>query len=378
MKRRIFAVVLIGVVIGMSGCGSDGDAYVDPDTQHEVEDDFDSTDEEDIDDDAGFEDEVEPEEDEEATVNPEEIEGIVAMVHQTVPSTASSDVQIFSIDPQTGVQKIIAEWRLENPASKNTDTPKFYLPDKSRVYGNSRDWLSSDLTKLSITAVLDNNERHAGWVDYEGNFFDVTSSVGGVKESSFSNPGPVIQGALGFDGEELVFYEEFLGDADATKYYYVPIDNVSEGAVREAGEDDWYYNEAITSTVGNNFYPTSWIDETTCIADVYDHVGRPRSVYVNTVTKEKTGYLPDAERYNWSGILSPDGSTIAFLSVSKASDGIVELYKMPISGGEPTKLTLEPNEDILQDTTALTQDDLYGPAALRDYEQYHFYLLEWK
>ena len=54
MKRRIFAAVLIGVVVGMSGCGSNGDTYVDPDTQYEVEDDFASTDEEAIDDDAGF------------------------------------------------------------------------------------------------------------------------------------------------------------------------------------------------------------------------------------------------------------------------------------------------------------------------------------
>lgn len=229
---------------------------------------------------------------------------------------------------------------------------------------------------LGATAVFDNNERHAGWVDYNGEFFDVTTSINAVQESSFSNPNPIIQSFLGFQGDQFAFYEE--SSQNDRRHYYVPTNDVSNGTVREVDINDWYFNEAFVSAARDEFYPTTWVDENTCIADIYDNVGCPQSVCVDIETGEMTHYLPDSERYNWSGVLSPDGITVAFLSVPQRADGVVELYTVPLSGGEPAKVMYESNDTLLEDITILTQDDLYGPTSLRNYEECHLYLLEWR
>ncbi len=388
MRKKIFVAMMIGCMI-LGGCGGSGDSTATTDSdnyeaEYDAEDDvLDASDGlagEDYASDEDVESEENETEDEEheGGIEPGEAKGVVAMVSQMDPSHAATSIQLICINPDSGAQDIIAEWHLETPASANTEVaePRFYLPDKSSVYGNDRDWLSSDLTKLSITAVFADNERHAGWLNSKSEFFDVTKTVGAEHEGSFANPNPVIQSALGFRNDDFAFYEDFSNGDQL--HYYVPADNISEDTISEADLEDWYFNKAFTSTAASEFYPTCWVTDSTCIADMYDHSGYPQSVMANIETEEITEYLPSSERYNWSGVLSPEGETIAFLSVSQQSNGIVEVYTVPTSGGEPTQVELEPNEELLLDTTTLTNDDLYGPTSIRNYTSYHFYFLEWR
>lgn len=368
--KKILIILLFSILL--SGCGEKttypSDSY---DSSYESEDVY-----PDVDEDTEVEEEY-SEGENAALEEPGEISGIIGMLYESSPAYGTKNLQIISINPDNGTQRIIADWNLKTSANTSTDETEmfFYLPEKSSLYGNNRDWLTDDFSKLGVTAIFANNERHAGWLNRKGEFFDVTESVGAIHESDFSNPDPVYQNVLGFNGDKLGLYEDFSNGEQ--KHYYVPVNNAVADAMSEVEVGDWYFDEAFVSTV-NDPYPTSWIDATTCIADVYDHIGHPRSIQANIETGETTEYLPESERYNWSGVLSPSGDTIAFLSVSQQSSGIVELYTVPFTGGEPTKIELEANEDLLLDTTTLTNDDLYGPTSVRNYTSYHFYLLEWK
>ncbi len=53
-------------------------------------------------------------------------------------------------------------------------------------------------------------------------------------------------------------------------------------------------------------------------------------------TSEKISLIPGEVRTNWSGVVSPDGKSVAFLSAGKSEDAAI--YSVPIDGGTPVKL----------------------------------------
>jgi Tol biopolymer transport system component len=101
----------------------------------------------------------------------------------------------------------------------------------------------------------------------------------------------------------------------------------------------------------------------------------PSSFIANLETGETQQYIPESERYTWSGVLSPDGNTIAFLSIPSNGGGNVELYTVPLGGGEPTNVPVIANEDIFVDITALPNSDLVITPGLGDV---YCFLLDWR
>lgn len=55
---------------------------------------------------------------------------------------------------------------------------------------------------------------------------------------------------------------------------------------------------------------------------------------------EKTEIVPGSETESWNGVVSPDGTEVAFIAYPDGSPRN-NIYRMPISGGEPTPI---PNE----------------------------------
>lgn len=342
MKRRIFAAVLIGLVIGMSGCGSDGDTYVDPDTQYEVEDDFDSTDEEDIDDDAGFEDEVESGEDEEGTVDPEEIEGIVAMM--THNTTQSCTIEIINIDPNTGDQRLISDFYLE----RSSDNDEIYKWADTRY--NMRGWFSDDFTKMAINKYYSGasssygNEDHAGWIDTDGYFTDVTGACMVKEDDGFFDTSLTQHGAIGFNDGQFMFFDTSTGDVYCSTVVDPPEITMGQPS-----------NDGIMNLLNQLTYRrrlTYQISPNACIVDYFETSNSPTSYIIDPATGETTYYIPEADRNNWSGILSPDGDTVAFLSTSKAQ-GTVQLYTMSMSERNPTAVPLKSSDDTTTDIATI-------------------------
>lgn len=68
------------------------------------------------------------------------------------------------------------------------------------------------------------------------------------------------------------------------------------------------------------------------------------SFIVDTAAQNVTEYIPGNSRNNWNGILSPDGTKIAFMSAprgiySPAYFPETDIYIIPIEGGDPVKVT---------------------------------------
>ena len=57
-------------------------------------------------------------------------------------------------------------------------------------------------------------------------------------------------------------------------------------------------------------------------------------------TGEETVYVPGTSRMSWNGVLSPDGSQVAFMSRPKNGTEI-DIYTMPLGGGDPVKVSTD-------------------------------------
>lgn len=392
MKKKVFVAMMLAGCLTFGGCGNGSDTTptVDSDDYEAAygnENDSFDTDAEDSDEEY-MDEETEVEEDEaEDEDEPVEAKGIIAMVRQTTTSASGgyTDVQIISIDPETGVQSIISEFHLDHityaelqRAEEIDDTEFYYLNPKDldtyRVYGNNRDWFSDDFTKMIATRQYPSNpnEQHAGWIDTDENFFDVSKEAGMVAEANFSNPNPTSQKARGFHDDAFSFYEvdaSKSGQVDNTRKYCVPLNDISSQACSEVSSDDLYDN--------GEFYeygfPTAQIDDNIYIMD--SSLTCPSSFILNLETDETQQYIPESERYTWSGVLSPDGNTVAFLSIPSNGGGNVELYTVPLGGGEPTGVSVVASEDTLIDITTLSNSDLALTPGTGDM---YYYLIDWR
>lgn len=391
MRKWIFTTMLMAACLMLGGCGSGNDStatdssYMESyDTEGdslETEDDVYSSDEE-------YATDEETEVEDETETEPAEAKGIIAMVQEFDRNGAVATTQVIAIDPENGQQSIISEFTLRCPTTTEiqSDEPidnselRFFFPEfnaELRPSGNHHEWFSEDFTKMIATRVfLDRgNEQHAGWIDSEGNFFDVTEAIGAVTESSFSNPDPVKQVATGFENGNFIFCNDKVMDEHVC--YSVPVANVAKDAVSTLSSRYGEYENLYSSD--GIAYPTYWLNEQECFADLYGHNSDiPNSVKANIGTGELTEYLPDVERSTWSGVLNPEGDTLVFLSTAQRSNGVVELYTMPSAGGEPEKIQLAPNDGLVLDTRSITQKDLYGSPGQRDYVDRFFCLLEWR
>ena len=240
---------------------------------------------------------------------------------------------------------------------------------------------SNDFSELAITYSLpDSTEEHAGWLNEEGDFIDVITTLGLQSQSDFSNP-PIYQ-ALGFTNDNYFIFEEFREHT----YYMVPVDAVApENLIVLEAIDDvaiafgapanledttyeaWYANEqfAISDSIDNNQYLASYS---------IDRGSKPIScmtVFSKDGTTEKVEYLPNAKRFTWSATLNPSGTQIAFLSCTSEEpyqDKKTDLFVVPLDGGEPTQIPCE-----LPDTQDYKRTNGIYTLVNADIDEAHYY-----
>lgn len=369
MRKRGLLVVFMLTCLGLIGCNNNG-SYIDTAVDDEHAEEILLSEDEDVDPDEG--DYTGEEGDEEATVNPEEIEGIVAMVLNA--TTYTSAVQVIAINPSTSNQTIISEFDLDF----DKDNPYNWL---GSTYCVMRERFSDDYTKLAVNRYLvEANEEHAGWFDTDGNFFDVTAAISTNTEPDFFETNSARQRAIGFKNSQFVFL-----DLIANEVYCVPVDDVSASTVCKAGEDD-VFASLVQRPIPENMHTLRLsyrIDANTYIGDFNNY---NYSVIYNISSGETNPYIPEADRYNWSGVMSPDSNMVAFLSAAKGA-GTVNLYTMSMSDKNPTAIVPEPNESVVVDWSMLKVGYPFSEPALcgldgifADYnhEKQQCCLLEWK
>ncbi len=272
-----------------------------------------------------------------------EIEGIIVVQNYFYHADDGiSNIFVYSIEsinPATGESAKIAEFSINRP--HNVTSSEFYyltpIIGLNNRFGYDRRFFSNDFSKMAATKVFnDKNETHAGWIDQSGEFFDVTEALG-EQSSDFGDP--VTYGAIGFTEDNLFVYS----NNPSPSYMYWHNDDFRYVSPDSNKSQEGNPLEGLCQIIdGNNrFYCISdRIDEGTFLVDGYegDFCG---SMLYNPKSHESSEYIPGTSRSNWSGVCSPDGSQIAFLSMPKEGNSNPEIFIIPFEGGEPEKLNCD-------------------------------------
>lgn len=272
-----------------------------------------------------------------------EIEGIIVVQNYFYHADDGvSNIFVYSVqavNPNTGESTKIAEFSINRP--HNVTSSEFYyltpIIGLNNRFGYDRRFFSNDFSKMAATKVFnDKNETHAGWIDQSGEFFDVTEALG-EQSSDFGDP--VTYGAIGFTEDNLFVYS----NNPSPSYMYWHNDDFRYVNPDSNKSQEGNPLEGLCQIIdGNNrFYCISdRIDEGTFLVDGYegDFCG---SMLYNPKSHESSEYIPGTSRSNWSGVCSPDGSQIAFLSMPKEGNSNPEIFIIPFEGGEPEKLNCD-------------------------------------
>ena len=256
---------------------------------------------------------------------------------------STENVTVYCVNPDTGKETVIADFSI--PRSTENEV---YAGGGS--YSCPKYGFSDDYSKIICNKhFIETKEIHAGWVDSDGNFFNVTEALGLQSKSDFDDP--VRYSAMGFYNGYFGYRLEVKGGIYT--YGYVPLDNISPGAIQEGNlftltkpytADD----SLIAEKYGGRYKPwhvSDWIDDTRCIVsdvyDVYSGSGDMDSLIIDTAAQSEIKYIPGDSRDNWAGVANPDGTKIAFMSSVRnlnVSYHETDIYIVPIDGGDPVKV----------------------------------------
>lgn len=364
MKKKLLALLLaVGMAVSLCACGDSGDSGAAPvydesptapDSSWAAEEPNETT-----------EPDSEPMPPESTTdaqipdpapivTEPDKPEGLIIMTTTSSGFAAgTTDIIISNIDPTTGTATTISRFTFGNVRSDDTSLTSYITPEGSGItmgggyYATRREWFDDDYDRMAIT--LSNSasaELHAGWIDMDGEFFDVTTALGLEAKNDFDVP--TKHNAIGFSEDGYFVYKSLMGDGSNAhwEFYHVPLDNLSINAVEEgiwlpgAGEtfqsktsdlrfSDWDANSG--QFLLNTNKKISYLCAST------DDVGET--------------YVPGESRLNWNGVFSPDGTFVAFMSQPKTG-GVVNIYTMPLAGGDPVKVATDGFDLAMQEDCA--------------------------
>lgn len=285
-------------------------------------------------------------------------------------------LQIFVVDPNTGEQTFWSQF-----TEPNSNINIGYV-----LVGNTHSQFNSNYTKLAAEypkagiGEFGQDICHAGWIDQSGEFFDVSVALGleHTNTIGFSDTGDYFyfltyRKFKASDGRLGVYFVLCCGtEEDIKNGKYQRLWESQELNRIEDGHRCYAYSKELFGGLqlysgGNWELPATDYAEPSkniIIADYlpksgYSHlkafqVKGYTSVLFDSTTGTLIHYLPDS--YNtdgkseWGGVLSPDGTTVAYLTVpgtqGKVSLEFTNISQFLASGcnpamrGTPTKLEL--------------------------------------
>ena len=309
-------------------------------------------------------------------VNSAEISGLVAIYDQykiTETITSSSKhikvIDVVCIDPSTGASRTVRSF-------SDIDASKIRPLYETAAYVIDRHWFSPDYTLIGAT-YTGSGDKFAGWIDQNGVFTNITEKCFGPR-GDFS--AAYKHQAIGFDDfGNFYFYSEAPAIGASNTYYRVPVDNPSPDTVENidavlaaspySPSTDFAIKcllefgaaDACLGYQDRNYRTTDWIDSDRCLVNTASMIRMegdaivqiPPTVAIMNGLKSLSDYraysiapLDDISgslipviqsRWNWNGVVSPDGKTVAFLSKLE-SESDVKLFSIPLEGGEPTMI----------------------------------------
>lgn len=200
------------------------------------------------------------------------------------------------------------------------------------LLSDSRFIYSDDFSKCATTCSLESGEQHAGWLNSDGTFTDVTVAVGEASKNDFEVARHFL--AIGFTNDGRFIYRN---DDDET-IHYVYVDDLG----RSYDDDDSLMPELKQITGLNSQYrfTDQWIDNEHCLGNIYGHDSLPFGAIIDIRNKGENDELffsEDSPRYNWNMLLSPDKTSVIFLSNFQEwyNRQEMSLYRIDIETREP-------------------------------------------
>lgn len=242
--------------------------------------------------------------------------------------------EIYLMNSRTGKSHVLAEF---------TCPPGQSIITMTGVYGNLRDLFTPDWTKMAATAYVD-GLAHAGWIDQDSNFTDVTEALG--LESRRDDSGYTDYSAVGFD-RQLFYYRQRSTVGSATdgdwKFYAVNIHELQpESVIAVDAKDPYVYfwenayqgTQSWSQTVQDQMRPSAVINQRYILSDYGDGLltGNQRN-FVITTPEYAIPVFEDETVATWSPVLSPDGRSIGYLSRSDAEE-TTSICTMSLKNGE--------------------------------------------
>ena len=256
---------------------------------------------------------------------PEKPLGGLVIVRETY-STQKNELEVLCFNPDTKEETLISDFVIPY------DNVSGVYMAKTQI---NRNKFSSDYTKMAIDILMiSNGKEHAGWMDLDGNFTDVTDILGLHPNSDFAE-----QISYNYTGFSENLFGYYYSEKNSKKEFYIPVNNLSPGAIQEGN-----VLEAVHPSNGNYVpsHVTDWIDDTHAIVNSWSNAGPylSASYIIDTATQTETTYIPGDSRYNWNGVVSPDSTKIAFMSTPKKGPtaGLTDIYIVPVNGGDPIRV----------------------------------------
>lgn len=253
------------------------------------------------------------------------------LILMTTTDSNLRDPKIYSVDIETGESELIAEWDFR---PRQGDII-YYSPGAGFSCGH-REWFTSDYSKIAVSmADSQNGQSCAGWIDVNGDFFNVSEALGQLDRGDFDDP--VAYLAVGFTDDGFFVYKQVSGSGanGESSYHYVPANNVNPAEIQDGIPFPGYDEDGLNLSKGvfSKVTVSDYIGGSRYLINTSDGV----SQIFDTATGEKTGYVPGTSRFSWHGVLSPDGRQIAFMSQPKSGTE-KDIYIMPLEGGDPVKV----------------------------------------
>lgn len=274
---------------------------------------------------------------EEAEEEASNIDGVIVLQADYKTNSFAPTFVVSAIDPQTGDYHTISSFTFEHVA-RAQETEFLIEPayELARCF-NYRDMFNDDFTLMAATKTfLGNEEKHAGWMNQSGEFFDIAEALGEGRQSDFD--AAKHYKAIGFTPDGNFAYAD-VEDPRHPVYYMVPLDDVTPGASRQVEGSEPYimddYSDAWVWARGH--YQTCWIDSDQFLAVTYD--SQAMICEILTVSSQSaTEIVPIGSQTSWSPVLGPDSTSVVFMSAPQKGTENPGIYFTDINGATPTRL----------------------------------------
>lgn len=268
--------------------------------------------------------------------------------------------QVFCIDPETGEMTLVNNF---GGATSNTllyvDTAYNFAASHYTEYrSNYRRCFSNDFRKMAVTmstqaATEFHGDTYAGWLDENGNFTNVITTLGWESKNEFEEPVSYI--SVGFMDDGRFLFARRGANGGNEMYLVIPTDNITEAAIEEFEidpfakpyilVDDRERSSLNVSMPSVQQSVTYQLDETHFLFDSYTdpetHKGQNSCISILDIeTGEWTKCVSGGAMHTWCGVADPTGTQIVFFAVNpKNTAETASLYIGPLDASStPQKL----------------------------------------